>query len=111
MTPTTTTTTATATGTARDTATKATGGTGTMTPTRGTATRAAAPATASRQNGGVARMKLTRRFGPVGAVLTAWDIWRRLPPGQRKWVAKQVRHHGPRVAKQALQAQRNRRRR
>jgi len=56
-------------------------------------------------------MKLTRRFGPVGAVLTAWDIWRRLPPGQRKWVAKQVRHHGPRVAKQALQAQRNRRRR
>jgi hypothetical protein len=88
-------------------------------PTRATATKvAAAPATAtaapgtgSRQNGGVARLKLSRRIGPVGAVLTAWDIWRRLPPQQRKWVARQLRHHGPRVAKQALDAQRNRRRR
>ena len=56
-------------------------------------------------------MKLTRRLGPVGAVLTAYDIWRRLPPRQRKWLARQARHHGPRIAKQALQAQRSRRRR
>ena len=59
----------------------------------------------------MARLKLTRRLGPVGAVLTAWDIWRRLPPRQRKWVTQQMRTHGPRVAKQALQAQRDRRRR
>jgi hypothetical protein len=57
------------------------------------------------------RLKLTRRLGPVGAVLTAWDIWRRLPPKQRKWVAQQARKHGPRLAKQALDAQKNRRRR
>ena len=56
-------------------------------------------------------MRLTRRVGPVGAALTIWDIWRRLPPKQRRWVAKQVRAHGPRIAKQALNAQRNRRRR
>lgn len=55
-------------------------------------------------------MKLTRRLGPVGAALTAYDIWRRLPPRQRKWVVSQVRHHGPRIAKQALQSQRARRR-
>ena len=57
------------------------------------------------------RVRLTRRLGPVGAALTLWDIWRRLPPKQRKWVARQVRKHGPRVARQALNAQKNRRRR
>jgi len=57
------------------------------------------------------RVKLSRRLGPVGAALTAWDIWRRLPPKQRKWLTKQARQHGPRLAKQALQAQRDRRRR
>jgi hypothetical protein len=56
-------------------------------------------------------MKLTRRVGPVGAALTLWDIWRRLPPKQRRWVAQQVRLHGPRIAKQALNAQRTKRRR
>ena len=54
---------------------------------------------------------LTRRLGPFGMALTAWDIWRRLPPKQRKWVAQQVRLHGPRIAKQALNAQKSRRRR
>jgi hypothetical protein len=57
------------------------------------------------------RLKLTRRVGPLGAALTIWDVWRRLPPKQRKWVARQARKHGPRLAKQALQAQRDRRRR
>lgn len=46
--------------------------------------------------------KLTRRFGTVGAALTVWDVWRRLPPVQRRWVANQVRQHGPRIAKQAV---------
>ena len=54
-------------------------------------------------------MRLGRRVGPVGTALTLWDIWRRLPPRQRKWVAQQVRQHGPRIAKQALNAQKNRR--
>jgi hypothetical protein len=57
------------------------------------------------------RIPLTRRLGPLGAALTLWDIWRRLPPKQRRWVLDQARHHGPRVAKQALEAQRARRKR
>jgi hypothetical protein len=56
----------------------------------------------------VSRLGLTRRVGPVGAALTLLDIWRRLPPKQRKWVAKQARTHGPRIAKQALDAQKRR---
>jgi hypothetical protein len=57
------------------------------------------------------RMKLTGRIGPVGTALTLFDLWRRLPPRQRRWVMKQARTHGPRLAKQALDAQRARRRR
>jgi hypothetical protein len=57
------------------------------------------------------RPKLTRRLGPIGTALTLWDIWRRLPPRQRRWVLERARHHGPRIAKQALEAQRNRRKR
>ena len=59
----------------------------------------------------MARVKLTRRFGAVGTALTIYDIWRRLPPRQRRWVATQARKHGPRLAKQALKAQRARSRR
>ena len=55
-------------------------------------------------------MKLSRRLGPVGTALTLWDIWRRLPPRQRKWVLDQARAHGPRIVQQAMQAQKNRRR-
>ena len=36
--------------------------------------------------GSMARVKLTRRLGPVGTALTLWDLWRRLPKRQRKWV-------------------------
>ena len=59
------------------------------------------------------RPKLTRRVGPVGIALTAWDIWRRLPPKQRKQVISIARKHGPKVAARVLQARarvRNRRR-
>jgi hypothetical protein len=59
----------------------------------------------------VPRVKLTRRLGPVGAALTLYDIWRRLPPRQRRWVVAQARKHGPRLAKQAIKTQRTRRRR
>jgi hypothetical protein len=43
---------------------------------------------------------LTRRAGPVGLALTAWDVWRRIPPQHRKTILKQARKHGPLVIKQ-----------
>jgi hypothetical protein len=55
------------------------------------------------------RSRLTRRVG-FGTAFALWDVWRRLPPRQRRWVLQQVRHHGPRIAKQAYSASRNRRR-
>lgn len=57
------------------------------------------------------RIGITRRVGPVGTALAVWDIWRRLPPKQRQWMMAQARVHGPRIAKQALEAQRTRRKR
>lgn len=58
----------------------------------------------------MARVRLTRRLGPLGTALTLWDIWRRLPPRQRRFIVEQARRHGPRLAKQAATAARNRRR-
>ena len=54
-----------------------------------------------------ARRLLTRRAGPVGLALTAWDLWRRLPPKQRKQVADLARKHGPKVAARVLKARAN----
>jgi hypothetical protein len=56
------------------------------------------------------RLRLTRRAGALGTALTLWDLWRRLPPKQRRFIVKQARMHGPRLAKQALAASKNRRR-
>jgi hypothetical protein len=58
----------------------------------------------------VARLKI-RRAGAVTMVFTIYDVWRRLPPRQRRWVFKQARKHGPRIAKQVVVMQRNRRKR
>jgi hypothetical protein len=44
---------------------------------------------------------LTRRAGPVGIALTAYDIWRRLPKKQRKQILALARKHGPKVAAKA----------
>jgi hypothetical protein len=52
----------------------------------------------------VARLKMTRRLGPIGLALTAYDVWRRLPPKQRKQVARLARKHGPRLAANAVKA-------
>jgi hypothetical protein len=52
---------------------------------------------------GAARL-LSRRFGPIGLALTAWDLWRRLPPKQRKQILEIARKHGPRVAERVLEA-------
>jgi hypothetical protein len=48
--------------------------------------------------------RLTPRVGPIGLALAAWDIWRRLPPRQRKQVLDIARKHGPKVASKVLQA-------
>ena len=47
---------------------------------------------------------LSRRFGPLGIALTAWDLWRRLPPRQRKQIVNIARKHGPKVAARVMQA-------
>ncbi len=41
--------------------------------------------------------RLGRRAGPLGLALTAWDLWRRLPPKQRKQLMKAARTHGPKL--------------
>jgi hypothetical protein len=46
-----------------------------------------------------ARYLVTRRMGTVGIVLTAWDIWRRIPKQHRKRIYRQARKHAPTVAR------------
>jgi hypothetical protein len=44
--------------------------------------------------------KLTgiRGRSPAGAALTAWSLWMRIPPSERKRLLEQARKHGPRLA-------------
>jgi hypothetical protein len=49
-----------------------------------------------------------RRTGTIGLALTAWDIWRRIPPQHRRTIIKQARKQGPKVAKRVMQARRRR---
>lgn len=51
---------------------------------------------------------LTRRLGPLGLALTMYDLYRRLPPKQRKQLLDLTRKHGPRLAAKMMQAGRNR---
>jgi hypothetical protein len=44
---------------------------------------------------------LTRRTGAVGLALTAWDIWRRIPPRHRKAILRNARKHGPTIVREA----------
>jgi hypothetical protein len=46
-----------------------------------------------------ARYLITRRMGTFGLVLTAWDIWRRIPKQHRRQIYRQVRLHAPTVAR------------
>jgi hypothetical protein len=50
-------------------------------------------------------------MGPVGVALTAFDIWRRIPKKQRRQIIAQARKHGPRLARAALERDRQRRNR
>jgi hypothetical protein len=56
-------------------------------------------------------MARLRRFRPTPWALTvaAWDIWRRLPPAQRRQLLKLARKHGPKVAAKAVKVARQRR--
>jgi hypothetical protein len=42
--------------------------------------------------------RLRPRLGPLGLALTVWDVYRRLPPKQRKQLLDLARTHGPAVA-------------
>jgi hypothetical protein len=46
--------------------------------------------------------RIVRRLGPAGLAVSAWKLWRRLPPKQRKRLLKQMRKHGPKVAAKAV---------
>lgn len=46
-----------------------------------------------------ARYLIARRMGAFGVVLTAWDIWRRIPKQHRRRIVRQVRKHAPTVAR------------
>ena len=51
------------------------------------------------------------RPSPLGVALTAFEIWRRLPPSQRRMVLNATRTHGPRFVAAFLAATREHARR
>jgi hypothetical protein len=53
---------------------------------------------------------LGRRAGPVGIALTALDVWRRIPPDQRKQIIDATRKQAPRAAAAMIKYWRGRRR-
>jgi hypothetical protein len=53
-------------------------------------------------------MSRLRPTGPVTVAMTAFEIWRRLPPSQRQRVLRAARTHGPKVAAAILAARRRR---
>ncbi|HZS24627.1 MAG TPA: hypothetical protein VFA30_06515 [Gaiellaceae bacterium] len=57
----------------------------------------------------MARLRTRLRPGPVGMAIALYNVWRRLPPAQRKQLVRLVRKHGPTVAAKVMQFQRARR--
>ena len=53
----------------------------------------------------------TRKAGPVGVALTAWDLWRRLPPEYRRQITVATRRYGPLIAATAAKRYRDYRKR
>ena len=45
---------------------------------------------------------------PWALTIAAWDIWRRLPPEQRKQLLRLARKHGPVLVTRAAKATRRR---
>ena len=50
--------------------------------------------------------RIPRGAGPLGMAITAYDMWRRLSPRQKKIVLQQVKQHGPKIAGQAVRSAR-----
>jgi hypothetical protein len=48
---------------------------------------------------------------PWALTIAVWDIWRRLPPAQRRQLLSLARKHGPKLAARAAKAASDRRRR
>ena len=53
-------------------------------------------------------MPRLRAPGPLGLAFTAYHLWRRLPPAQRRQVLDATRKHGPKVAAAILARRRPR---
>ena len=53
----------------------------------------------------MAKMKL--RPGIWAIAVAAYDVWKRLPPKQKKQALNLARKHGPKVAKQVVKARRS----
>jgi hypothetical protein len=49
-----------------------------------------------------------RPTSPIGIAFTAFHLWRRLPPAQRKQVLKAARTHGPKIGAAILARRRPR---
>jgi hypothetical protein len=62
------------------------------------------------QDQGMAKFRKLRPT-PWAITIAAWDIWRRLPPAQRRQLVRAARKHGPRIAAGAAKAARDRSRR
>jgi len=54
-------------------------------------------------------MPRIRPTSPIGVAMTAFELWRRLPPKQRKRVLEATRTHGPKIAAALLARGRTRR--
>ena len=50
--------------------------------------------------------KLKLRPTAWALAVAAWDVWRRLPPKQRKQALGLARKHGPKIAKQIVKTRR-----
>ncbi len=48
--------------------------------------------------------KMKLRPTAWAVAVAAWDVWRRLPPKQKKMALSLARKHGPKVAKQVVKA-------
>jgi hypothetical protein len=50
--------------------------------------------------------KLRRTPGAIGLALTAYDLWRRLPPEHRRLVMTNAKRYGPAIAAAAVRSAR-----
>lgn len=51
-----------------------------------------------------------KRAGKIGLAFTLYELWKRLPPSQRRKLVQSARTQGPKLASRAIDARRKRRR-